>query len=57
VQADLDAERRAKVIQQRLDRLDEAFLFAGSIDIDSYERQRNKLRETLTLARMDRHSG
>jgi hypothetical protein len=30
VQADLDAERRAKVIQQRLDRLDEAFLFAGS---------------------------
>jgi site-specific DNA recombinase len=57
VEADLaDAEHRAKVIQQRLDRLDEAFLFARSIDIDSYDRQRDKLREALTLLSIDRHA-
>ena len=40
-----------------LDRLDEAFLFERSIDIDTYDRHAEKLREELTLARIDRHSG
>jgi DNA invertase Pin-like site-specific DNA recombinase len=51
------AERAAKVILEKLDRLDEAFLFERSIDIDTYDRHAEKLREELTLARIDRHSG
>ncbi|MBA2353456.1 MAG: recombinase zinc beta ribbon domain-containing protein [Acidobacteria bacterium] len=55
--ADLaDAERRAQAIQKKLDRLDEAFLFERSIDIDVYDRHAEKLREELTLLRMDRHA-
>ena len=42
-------------IQDKLDRLDEAFLFESSIDIDTYDRHAEKLREELTLARS--HSG
>ena len=52
-----NAERAAKSIQDKLDRLDEAFLFERSIDIDTYDRHAEKLREELTLARIDRHSG
>jgi hypothetical protein len=51
------AERGAKAIQEKLDRLDEAFLFERSIDIETYDRHAEKLREELTLARIDRHSG
>jgi hypothetical protein len=51
------AERAAKAIQDKLDRLDEAFLFERSIDIETYDRHAEKLREDLTLARIDRHSG
>jgi hypothetical protein len=51
------AERATKAIQDKLDRLDEAFLFERSIDIQTYDRHAEKLREELTLARMDRHSG
>jgi site-specific DNA recombinase len=51
------AERAAKTIQDKLDRLDEAFLFERSIDIETYDRLAEKLREELTLARIDRHSG
>jgi DNA invertase Pin-like site-specific DNA recombinase len=51
------AERAAKAIQDNLDRLDEAFLFERSIDIETYDRHAEKLREELTLVRMDRHSG
>ena len=51
------AERAAKAIQEKLDRLDEAFLFERSIDIDTYDRHAEKLREELTLVRIDRHSG
>jgi hypothetical protein len=47
----------AQTIQQKLDRLDEAFLFERSIDIDTYDRHAGKLREELTQARIDRHSG
>src|SRR5689334_25017482 len=52
-----NAERAAKAIQDKLDRLDEAFLFDRSIDIETYDRHAEKLREELTLARIDRHSG
>ncbi len=50
------AERAAKAIQGKLDRLDEAFLFERSIDIDTYDRHAEELRQGLTLLRMDRHS-
>ena len=33
-----------------------AFLYSESIDFTSYSRQRDKLREELTLAQMDRHT-
>src|SRR2546426_4755697 len=42
-----DAERNAKTIQQKLDRLDEAFIYAKAIDLDTYERQRDRLRQEL----------
>jgi hypothetical protein len=41
----------------KLDRLDEAFLFERSIDIETYDRHAETLREELTLARINRHSG
>jgi hypothetical protein len=46
----------ASQVQQKLDRLDEAFLSAQTIDLTSYERQRDKLREELTLAQIDHHA-
>ena len=49
------AERMARAIQEKLDRLDEALLFDRSIDIETYDRHAEKLREELTLARIDRH--
>jgi site-specific DNA recombinase len=52
----VEQEKRVKVIQQKLDRLDEAFLFAQSIDATSYERQRDRFREELTLAQIDHHA-
>ena len=52
-----NAERLRKQSKTKLDRLDEAFLFERSIDIETYDRQAEKLREELTLARIDRHSG
>jgi hypothetical protein len=51
-----EIERRQKVIREKLDRLDQAFLFERSIDIDTYDRHRDKLREELALTQMDRHS-
>jgi Leucine rich repeat N-terminal domain len=51
-----EQEKRVQVTQQKLDRLDEAFLFAQSIDAKSYERQRDRLREELTFAHIDHHA-
>ena len=48
-------EHRAKAIQQKLDRLDDAFIYKESIDLGTYERQRDRLREELTLVEIDRH--
>jgi hypothetical protein len=50
----VDIERRTKAIQQKLDRLDEAFLFAQSIDIHTYDRHKDKSRQELTLLQIDR---
>jgi site-specific DNA recombinase len=52
----VEQERRLKVIQQKLDRLDEAFLYSESIDLTSYSRQRDKVREELTFAKIDHHT-
>lgn len=51
-----EIERKQKTIRERLDRLDEAFLYDRSIDIDTYDRQHDRLREELTLAQMERHA-
>lgn len=51
-----EQERRLKAVRQRLDRLDEAFLYSESIDLATYTRQRDKLREELTLSRIDHHT-
>ena len=50
----IDFLTTGKAIQQKLDRLDEAFIYAHAIDLTSYEHQRDKLREELTLAQIDR---
>ena len=50
------AEKAATVIKQKLNRLDEAFLFERSIDIDVYDRHTEKLRQELTLLNIDRHA-
>ena len=52
----VEVERKQKAIHERLDRLDEAFLYERTIDIDTYDRHRDKLGEELTLAQMDRHA-
>jgi site-specific DNA recombinase len=51
-----EIERKQKSIREKLDRLDQAFLFERSIEIETYDRHRDKLREELTLVQMDRHS-
>ena len=51
-----EIERRQKAIREKLNRLDEAFLYERTIDIDTYDRHRDKLREEVTLAQMDRHA-
>jgi len=43
-------------IQQKMDKLDEAFLYSEAIDVMTYGRQRDKLREELTLAKIDHHA-
>ena len=51
-----EQERRVKAIRQKLDRLDEAFLYSESIDLATYSRQRDRLREELTLSKIDHHT-
>ena len=50
-----NVEHRAKLIQQKLDRLDDTFIYREAIDLATYECQRDKLREELTLLEIDRH--
>ena len=49
-------QRRATAIQQEMDKLDEAFLYSEAIDVTTYGRQRDKLREELTFAKIDHHT-
>lgn len=49
-------EQKQRAIREKLDRLDAAFLYERSIDIETYDRHRGKLREELTIAQMDRHA-
>jgi hypothetical protein len=51
-----EQQRRVSAIQQKLDKLDEAFLYSEAIDVTTYGRQRDKLREALTLAKIDHHA-
>jgi site-specific DNA recombinase len=51
-----EIERKQKVIREKLNRLDEAFLYERSIDIETYDRHCDKLRQELTLAQIERHS-
>jgi site-specific DNA recombinase len=51
-----ERDRRVRLIEQKLDRLDDAFLYAQAIDALSYGRQRDRLREELTLAKVDHHA-
>ena len=51
-----EQDRRVKAIQQKLDKLDKAFLNSEAIDLTSYSRQRDKLREELTFAQINHHA-
>ena len=51
-----EQERRLKAVRLKLDRLDEAFLYSESIDLETYSRQRDRLREELTLSKIDHHA-
>jgi site-specific DNA recombinase len=46
-------QKRVTQIRARLRRLDEAFLYESSVDRTTYEEQRDKLREELTLAELE----
>jgi hypothetical protein len=52
----VEQQRRVSAIQQKMDKLDEAFLYAEAIDVSTYGRQRDKLREELTFAKIDHHA-
>lgn len=49
-------QRRISAIQQKMDKLDEAFLYSEAIDVTTYGRQCDKLREELTFAKIDHHT-
>ena len=49
-----NADQRAKAIQQKLDRFEDGFICQELIDLRTYQRQRNRLREELTLVEIDR---
>jgi hypothetical protein len=52
----ISAATEGEAIQQKMDKLDEAFLCSEAIDVTTYGRQRDKLREELTLAKIDHHA-
>jgi hypothetical protein len=51
-----EQQRRVSAIQQKMDKLDDAFLYSEAIDLTTYGRQRDKLREELTFAKIDHHT-
>lgn len=48
-----EQQRRVNAIQQKLAKLDEAFLYPEAIDVTTYGRQRDRLRQELTFAKVD----
>jgi hypothetical protein len=48
-----EVQLRADRLRRRLDRVEEAFLYDQSIDRQSYERQRDKLRSDIVLAELE----
>lgn len=46
-----NSTRTVGAIQAKLDKLDNAFLFEETIDSETYERQQDRLRQELTLAK------
>ena len=49
------AERRMATLSQKLERLDEAFIYRQAVDQTTYDEQRDKLREELALAELELH--
>ena len=49
----VDLERAVRQRRQRLDSVEEAFLHERSIDRQTYESQRDQLREQVALAEME----
>ena len=49
------AERRIAKLGQKLERLEEAFIYRQAVDQTTYDEQRDKLREELTLAELELH--
>ncbi len=49
------SKRRVETIQAKLDKLTEALIFEQTIDIETYDRHRDRLHAELTLARIDEH--
>ncbi len=57
VQSDIEsAEQARQKLQQKLNRLDEAFLFERSIDIDTYDRHADRVRQQMALLKIDEHT-
>ena len=50
-----DIERRVDDVRQRLDQLDDAFIYKHTIDQATYDHQRDTLREERTLAEVELH--
>ena len=48
-------EHRVTVLGQRLDQVEEAFLYKHTVDQATYQRQRDKLREDMALAKIESH--
>ena len=48
-------ERRVSVLRRRLDQVEEAFLYQHTVDQATYQRQRDKLREDMALAKIESH--
>jgi hypothetical protein len=46
-------ESRVKTLQERLELLEDAFIYRRAIDQETFDRQRDKLREELALAEID----
>jgi DNA invertase Pin-like site-specific DNA recombinase len=51
-----DLARQAVLLKQRINRLDEAFLFEKTIDIDTYDRHKDRISEQQTFLKIDHYA-